>query len=382
MKNQFKFNLFIALLLAVTAVGCSFKKDHQKLNLDNGANQPVEQKALPLISLEEVFELENESEIVEKLAVNFNKYEKDAKTANETLLDVAIRKGKIQVIKYLMFEKGVNPFQINRKSNDILDANSILNDLLVGAHKDVFISILQNRKSIQAEVLKYELAEFGCLKLSTFLMRYKYELDLIKDPQSLFTKSEIEDFLIEILSQTECKKYVDSFPVTLISEWMTQEFINQFRQNFQSATFIKFLNTLSGTRKNAGISVKVPNLTIKDNILLERDYKVIPAQILVKLKAPCMDSQDQVLMWTELSKGLQHDFNEYCNNSACINSISKVFYNFVYPNSVIAEERFDRIHYTLSRREKLQSTITLSKELCGKEVTLHERPPIPEPSDE
>ncbi|UOF00549.1 hypothetical protein [Bdellovibrio reynosensis] len=387
MKNQFNFSILIILLLAVFAVGCSFRKDGKKLSHDV-PDKTMEHMVHPLAPLEEVFDQGEESEIVRNLAFNFNKYEKEAKTANETLLDVAIRWRKSEVIKYLMFEKGVNPFHINRNSTEILDANSQLKQLLVGAHQDVFMSILQNRQNIQSEIIKADLAEFGCKQFTNFLMRYRY--DIHPDNFEPVTKKDVDEVIISTLSQTECKNYLESFPESLISEWMTQEFVNQFRMNFQSSKFLLFLKTLVGTRKSVSISIKVPNLTVSTDEALDmlldrkdfsdRNFRIIPAQSLVKLKSPCIDSSEQLQIWTDLSKELQNDFSEGCGPRECISSIKKIFYNFVSPYSEIQKDRFERVHDALLRRRKYTATKILSQELCGKELELQDPEPLSEQS--
>ncbi|WP_413943446.1 hypothetical protein [Bdellovibrio sp. HCB-162] len=287
--------ILTALIIAVGA--CSFKKDPEK----NDSVKPTvinQQDKVPSINLESIITQSDSKKAIEELSKIKIENINGKNTSDGTLLDTAIRLEKIDLINYLVL-RGSNAFQLSEESYKKMEHNQSINDAFASLHKDIFFNIL-NRfpsndgieesdyddydKALSAE----KMGPIGCLKYIDFLMNIKF---FWRKPTGAgiyyegATTKNIESVVLRTLNVSECSQYKKQFNLIKVSEWISNEFIHQFYQDFESSDFIKFLLTLP---KERFLKITITN-SFDDQ--LPRQLRIDPLAFIV-VKKPCMEEEN------------------------------------------------------------------------------------------
>src|SRR5690606_10797183 len=102
--------------------------------------------------------------------------------------------------------------------------------------------------------------------------------------QGAFTKN-AELAAFRTLTKGECSQYKDQFNLTKVSEWISNEIIHQFYNDFKS---LKFINLLLTFPKERFLKIKITNSSDES---LPRQLRLDPL-LLVMIKKPCLPEEE------------------------------------------------------------------------------------------
>nr|WP_295901099.1 hypothetical protein [uncultured Bdellovibrio sp.] len=292
--------ILTALIIAVGA--CSFKKDPEKNQRPLILIQEKEVSKKKL-TLEEIISQENEEKALKELSeIRFTKIS-DIKTTDGSLIDTAIKFDKKNILNYLLIQ-GHSPFIMTEATYNKLSYSDELNKIIGDAQRDRFIGILRNYSSeeeqtkFKSSVTSNRLGFIGCQNFINFLMNLKYSHPEKGNPgyyYEVLKSIHNEEMIKTVLKETECSSLSNKFSSEKLSEWLANEILDQFRNNFSSSEFFEFISSL-GPAKALSINL-ANNNRIPGPALLKID-----PMLLLMVKKSCFDNEELFLKWISLIK--------------------------------------------------------------------------------
>lgn len=411
MKTHQAFLILRQLILTalIAAVGaCSFKKNPAKDIQQVFILQEKETlKKDP--TLEEIISQEDENRALEELSKIRISNINEIKTADGSLLDTTIKFEKKNILNYLLIQ-GHSPFLLGETSQSKLTYSDEFNKIIVDAQKDRFMGILReysnedDYQNFKKAIIRNKMGFAGCQNFINFLMNLKYSHQEKGNPGAYYrvlTSIPTEDVIKRVLTETECSNLTKRFSTEKISEWLSNEILVQFTNNFSDSKFFEFISTLGN-----GNSIVV-NLANNKRVTGPSLIKLNP-MLLLMLKRPCFNSHESFASWLTLFKkhinkdrsfytitySFKEDFSEtdgeihcegdheYCSTYYKNNSNLTLTYGLLFPALQYDDILYSKILGSLADDSLSKEASKLKKEICASPEEFEDGPSSSENAQE